>query len=134
MPDRAFFDTNVLIYAVAQSDRRTARAEQLLLSGGVISVQVLNEFASVARRKLKMPWRDVKEALKSIRTICPSPVPLTLATHDLALQVVDRYNYEIYDALVIASALMAKCDVLISEDMQGGQIIEKRLTIRNPFR
>lgn len=133
MPDKLFLDTNVLLYALAQSDRRTARAEQLLMAGGIISVQVLNEFASVARRKLRMPWREVKEALNSIRTLCPSPVPVTVTTHDLALNIAERYKYEVYDALVIASALGAKCTVLHSEDLQHGQVIEKRLTIRNPF-
>jgi len=134
MPDKAFFDTNVLIYAVAQRDSRTPQAERLLMGGGVISVQVLNEFASVARRKLRMPWPDVREALQSIRFLCPRPVPILLATHDLALQIADRYAYEIYDALVIAAALKAKCNILFSEDLQDGQIIDKRLTIRNPFK
>jgi predicted nucleic acid-binding protein len=134
MPDKAFFDTNILLYALAQHDARTARAEQLLLEGGVVSVQVLNEFASVARRKLGMSWREVREALQSIRILCPSPRPLTIATHDLALRIVDRYSFEIYDALIVAAALEAKCRILFSEDMQDGQAIDKKLTIRNPFR
>jgi predicted nucleic acid-binding protein len=134
MPDKVFFDTNILIYALAQNDRRTARAEELLLAGGVVSVQVLNEFASVARRRLGMQWSEVREALNSIRTLCSSPTPLTLATHDFALIIAERYKYEIYDALVISSALNAKCNVLLSEDLQHGQVIEKRLTIQNPFR
>jgi predicted nucleic acid-binding protein len=133
MPDRTFFDTNVLIYALMQEDRRTVRVEQLLLAGGLISVQVLNEFASVARRKLKMPWRDVNAALQSIRTLCPSPAAITLPTHDLALKITGRYRYEIYDALIIASALQSKCTVLLSEDLQHEQVIDNRLTIRNPF-
>ncbi len=59
MRAEAFFNTNVLIYAVAENDPRAARAEELLLSGGVVSVQVLNEFTAVARRKLQMPWAEV---------------------------------------------------------------------------
>lgn len=55
MPDKAFFDTNILIYAIAANDPRSQHAEELLAAGGAISVQVLNEFASVARRKLQMP-------------------------------------------------------------------------------
>lgn len=134
MPDKAFFDTNVLIYAIAQNDRRTPRAEQLLMRGGVVSVQVLNEFVSIARRKLKMQWREVKEALDSIRVLCSAPLPVTVATHDLALTIADRHKFEIYDALIIASALHARCNILFSEDMQHDQLIEKRLTIQNPFR
>ena len=44
MPAKAFFDTNVLIYAVGHDDPRSAQAEELLASGGVVSVQILNEW------------------------------------------------------------------------------------------
>ena len=81
MSDRAFFDTNVLIYSVSQHDERTERAETLLANGGIISVQVLNEFAAVAHRKMNMPWDDVVEVLAAIKTLCPAPVPITLQIH-----------------------------------------------------
>jgi predicted nucleic acid-binding protein len=133
MSDRAFLDTNVLIYAVAQDDPRGARAEDLLTGGCVVSVQVLNEFVSVARRKIRMPWEDVTEALDAIRILCPSPVPITVDTHEAALRIAQQYGYGIYDALVAASALEADCSTLYSEDLQDGQIIANQLTIRNPF-
>lgn len=138
MPAEAFFDTNVLIYAVtldnAQDNDRSHRAETLLAAGGVVSVQVMNEFASVARRKLGMSWSEVKDALQAIRILCPAVAPLTLATHDLAIDLAGRYNFEIYDALIAAAALQAKSSVLYSEDFQDGQVIEGKLTIRNPFK
>ena len=132
MSGKAFFDTNVLLYSVSD-DRRTERAEALLAGGGTISVQVLNEFAAVAHRKMKMPWADVIEALAAIRILCPDPVPITVQTHEAALQLAIRYDYHYYDALVLAAALEAGCDTLYSEDLQSGQRIEGRLTIRNPF-
>ncbi len=134
MPDKAFFDTNVLIYALAQSEPRGSQAEELLASGGVVSAQVLNEFVSVARRKIHMAWNDVTEALDAIRVLCPSPVPITVETHEAALRIAQEYGYGIYDAQVAATALEAKCSILYSEDLQDGQIIDKQLTIRNPFR
>ena len=133
MKDSVFFDTNVVIYVVGQKDERTAPAEALLASGGVVSVQVLNEIASVARRKLSMTWEEIGEALAAIRTLCPSPVPLTIETHEAALRIAVRYGYHIYDALVAAAALDADCTTLYSEDLQDGQVIDGRLTIRNPF-
>jgi len=133
MPDKAFFDTNVLIYAVAQKDPRGTRAEQLLAIGGMVSVQVLNEFVSVARRKIRMPWKDVIDALGAIRVLCPSPVPITVATHEAALRIAQKYGYGIYDALVAAAALEADCATLYSEDLHDGQRIDG-VTIRNPFR
>jgi len=133
MSAKAFFDTNVLIYSVAEDDARSQTAEALLASGGVISVQVLNEFAAVARRKLEMSWPDITEALAAIRILCPSPVAITIDTHDAALRIAEQYGYHIYDALVAAAALQANCDTLYSEDLQDGQIIDSQLTIRNPF-
>ncbi len=129
----AFFDTNVLLYAVALDDPRNARAEQLLMSGGTISVQILNEFVSVARRKILMSWRDVKGALDAFRVLCPSPLPITMEMHEAALKIAVQHGYGIYDALVVAAALEAGCAILYSEDLQDGQTINGQLTIRNPF-
>ena len=127
-----FFDTNVLIYAFAKDDPRTEVADELLARGGVVGVQTLNEFVSVAMRKLAMPWEDVLEALSAIRILCPRQVPLTIETHDAALRIARLYGYHIYDSLVIAAAQEARCGTLFSEDMRDGQVIGG-LTIRNPF-
>jgi predicted nucleic acid-binding protein len=129
-----FFDTNLLVYAALQPDPRSDRARDLLARGGVVSVQVLNEFANVARRKLGRPWPEVRQALADIRAFCPPPLPITLATHEAALGIADRLGYRLYDSLIIASALEADCARLLSEDMQDGQVVEGRLTIRDPFR
>lgn len=130
---RIFFDTNVLVYAVALDDPRSAQAEELLAAGGKISVQILNEFVSVARRKLQMPWSDVTEALDAFRILCPSPLPITVAIHEAALAIAEKQGLGIYDALVIAAALESGCETLYSEDFQDGQTIDGLLTIRNPF-
>lgn len=133
MSGRPFFDTNVLGYIIGQQDQRTETAETLLAAGGVVSVQVLNELAAVARRKLGMSWEEITEALAAIRVLCSAPVPLTVATHDAALRIASRYGFHIYDALVVATALDAECTTLYSEDLQTDQIIDGMLTIRNPF-
>jgi predicted nucleic acid-binding protein len=130
--DRAFFDTNVIVYAFADDESRTGIAEALLAKGGVVGVQTLNEFVAVAVRKLAMPWKGVLEALSALRVLCPSPVPLTVQTHDTALRITGRFGYHIYDSLVIAAALEARCTTLFSEDLNAGQVIDG-LTIRNPF-
>ena len=133
MPADCFFDTTILVHAVTQGDRRTEIAEELLVGGGCISVHVLNEFVAVARRKLRMPWKEVLEATTVIRTLCEAPLPLTVEMHEDALRICQRYKYHVYDSLVIAAALESACTVLYSEDMQDGQIIDS-LRIRNPFR
>ena len=133
MPGKAFLDTNVLIYAVTQSDARAARAEELLIAGGVVSVQILNEFTAVARRKLLMPWTEVAEAVEAFLVLCPSPIPVTLEIHGAARAIAEKNGFHIYDALVVAAALDAGCTTLYSEDFQDGQRIEGKLTVRNPF-
>lgn len=127
-----FFDTNVLLYLLSADTAKADRAEEVLALGGTISVQVLNEFAAVASRKLRMSWREVREVLAQIRAVC-TVVPVTIETHEQALRIAERYGLSIYDALIVSAALLAGCKTLHSEDMQDGQIIERRLTIRNPF-
>jgi predicted nucleic acid-binding protein len=134
MSAKAFFDSNVLIYAMVSGDSRRERAQQLVAPGGVISVQVLNEFVAVARRKMRMPWENVIEALDAIRILFPSPVSITLDTHEAALKIAQQYGFGIYDAQIAATALEANCSTLYSEDLQDGQVIDGELTIRNPFR
>src|SRR3954471_3421482 len=126
-----FFDTNVLLYAVKPKDPRAERARLLLAEGGTISVQALNEFTNVARRKLGQPWDEINEKLGAVRVLCEVK-PLTVATHERALVLAERYGCPIYDALHLASALENGCSILYTEDLQHGQQIEG-LTIRNPF-
>lgn len=134
MPARPFLDTNVLLYSLADKEPRTEIAEALLASGGMVSVQVLNEFVVTARRKLAMSWDETSEAAGAIRALCPTPLAVSVDTHDDALRLAQRYGFHFYDALVVASALAADCETLYTEDMQDGQVIDDRLTIRNPFK
>ena len=127
----AFIDTNVILYLLSPDATKADRAEALLSRGGVISVQVLNEFASVAVRKLGMSVPEVREILATVRAVC-DVVPLSIDIHDVALNFAERYHLSIYDAAIVATAVPAKCRTLYSEDMQDGQKIEG-LTIRNPF-
>src|SRR5713226_9141899 len=115
MSDRVFIDSNVLIYAMVSGDSRRERAQQLVEQGGTISVQVLNEFVSVARCKMRMPWEDVIDALDAIRVLFPSPVPITIDTHETALRIAEEHGFGIYDALIAAAALDAKYVTLYSE-------------------
>jgi predicted nucleic acid-binding protein len=132
MSDRPFFDTPILIYSISSDEPRAAMAEKLLADGGWISIQVLNEFAAVARRKLNLSWEETREALLAIRTLCESPTRLSIETHEAALEIAARYGYHLYDALILAAAIEAGCDILYTEDMQHGQSIGP-ITISNPF-
>ena len=132
MTAAVFADTNVLLYLLSADATKAARAEAVLAGRIVISVQVLNEFANVARRKLGLPWPALRQMLADIGHFAEIR-PLTLATHEKALTLAERFQFSVYDALIVAAALEAGCTQLLSEDMQHGQRIDGRLDILNPF-
>ena len=132
MSHRAFFDTNIIVYLYTLEKAKSERALELVSDGGIVSVQVLNEFISVARKKLKLSWNDIESGLTAIRDEC-DVIPLDLAIHQQALELCQETNLSIYDGLIVAAALTAGCDTLYSEDMNHGQRIGS-LKIINPFR
>ena len=134
MPGAAerFFDTNVLVHLVSGDAKLADRAEAELKAGGVVSVQVLNEFASVSHRKLRMAIAEVRETLAAVRAAC-AVVPVTVETHEASLELAERHRLPVYDAMILASAKLAGCRVLVSQDFSDGQRFEG-LVVRNPFR
>ena len=133
MPDSRFFDTHILIYAFAAGDPRSARAEALVAGGGVIGVQVLNEFTNVTRRKLRWQWEQIEAALAVIEELLGAARPLTSAIPARAVVLARDHDLSFYDALIVAAALDAGCEVLFSEDLQHGQKFGA-LRVENPFR
>ncbi len=128
---KPFIDSNVVLYLLSGDAEKADRAEALLQLGGMISVQVLNEVASVCRRKLKMQWVEVQALLLAVKSAC-DVFPLTLASHERAIELAKRFQFSLYDAHIVASALMAGAEVLLSEDMQSDMLVDG-LLIRNPF-
>ncbi|GAB1718271.1 MAG: PilT protein-like protein [Nitrosospira sp.] len=129
---KVFIDSNILIYLLSANASKANQAEAVVRAGGRISVQVLNEIANVALRKLGMPWTEINEVLTLIRSICPAE-PLTIETHDQGRFISERYGLSVYDAMIVAAALLAGCETLYSEDMQDGLFVERQLRICNPF-
>jgi predicted nucleic acid-binding protein len=127
----AFFDTIILVYA-QQADGKADRARALFAGGGKLSVQVLNEFTAVSRRKQRRDWREIAEAVSDVLTMVDPPVALTLNLHAAARALAEDHRLSFYDALIVASAIEAGCDILYSEDMQHGRTIGG-LAIVNPF-
>ena len=133
MPEtKAFIDTNILLYLLSEDSNKADRAETIVRAGGTISVQVLNELANVTHRKLAMSWIEINEFLSLIRSLC-SIEPLTIETHDLGKLIAERYKLSVYDAMIVAAALLGGCETLYSEDMQDGLLIDDHLRICNPF-
>jgi predicted nucleic acid-binding protein len=127
-----FLDTNVLLYLLSSHTKKADRAEALMASNAVVSVQVLSEFTAVARRKLELAWEEIDEVLGVVREICKVE-PVTTDTYDLARGLAERYRLSWYDAMIAASATLAGCATLCSEDFQHGFVIGKKLKVVNPF-
>jgi predicted nucleic acid-binding protein len=98
-----------------------------------VSVQVLNEFVQVCRRKADLSWDEILRSLQTIKDLCGRAVPITMETHELAVDISRRYRFHIYDSLIVAAAIEARCARLLTEDLQHGQVVEG-LRIENPFR
>ena len=128
---RSFFDTNVLIYLASGETDRVKRSEEVLAGGGVISVQVLNEFVNTTRGKNAFAWDAVETWLELFRATLDVE-PLTLESQARATEIARRHQLHIYDATIIAAAEQAGCDVLYTEDLQHGSTVAG-VEIRNPY-
>ena len=120
-----FFYTNVVLYLASADPAKADRAEKLIGAGGTISVQVLNEIANVARRKMGVSWTETRAFLSMMRDLLPVQ-PLTVEIHETGLALAERCGLSLYDALIAAAALHADCDTLWSEDMQDGLVLDGR--------
>jgi predicted nucleic acid-binding protein len=127
----AFLDTNVLIYAQGTGEKSNI-AREAIRAGGVISVQVLNEFAAVLRRKFRQEWPAIAAALADVRVVLDPVRPIGVDTHEAAFALATENGLGFYDALIVAAALEAGCDLLLTEDLQAGRRIGG-LAIVNPF-
>lgn len=126
-----FADTNVVLYLLDDGPKAD-RAEAILAERPRISVQVLNEAMVNCRRKAGLDWDETGAFLAGVRALCPVE-DVSLQTHDVGRALAERYGFSVYDAMIVAAALLAGCTRLWSEDMQDGLLVEGRLRIENPF-
>ncbi|MGL4279012.1 MAG: PIN domain-containing protein [Albidovulum sp.] len=126
-----FADTNIILYLLDDGPKAD-RAEAILGQGPRISVQVLNEALVNCRRKAGLSWEETGAFLTGIQSLCPVE-DLTPETHQIGRALAERYGFAVYDAMIVASALIAGCTTLWTEDMQDGLVVEDRLRITNPF-
>jgi len=128
---KPFIDSNVVLYLLSGDADKADRVESLLAAGAVVSVQVLNEVTSVCLRKLKMPWQEIDALLMAVKAAC-EVVPLTVASHERAIELAKRFQLSFYDANIVASAQISGSSVLLTEDMHTGLLVDG-LVLQNPF-
>ncbi len=133
MLPREFVDTKILVYTVT-TDPKSVRAAAILNRRCIISVQALNEFVNVGRRRLGMSWDQIDAALADFRFLCnPTLVEIDDGIHEDAVRIMKRFGFRIFDALMVAAALKSGCSIFWSQDLQSGMLIDDRLQICNPF-
>ena len=130
-----FLDTNILVYAYSEDDPQKREVARSLISSGevMIGTQVLQEFANISHKKLKVKWEEIQATIEELS----SKIPLWINSDETikkACQIAAKYGYSFYDSLIISAALESQSAVLFSEDMHGGQTIENQLEIVNPFK
>jgi len=143
MTDKVFVDSNIWLYALTiprdgedMSKRNKAvkclrnLADQKTI---VVSIQVINEFHWNMLRKFKINDDSVAEIVKvnveSIAVITEIGYPV----YRKAFNLRKKYSLSFWDSLIVASALESECEMLYTEDLQHGQVLESRLTLCNPF-
>jgi len=136
MTERAFVDTNVLFYAEdLDAGPKRARAHELLRGlvasrNAVLSHQVLRELFAASRSKLALEAEEAKRRMQTYARL--EVIELSLEDLFAAIDLHRLHHLSIWDALIVRAALVSRCRVLYSEDMQDGRQIDG-LEIRNPF-
>lgn len=132
MNERGFCDSNVLLYLFDQNPVKKAVATQVLNEDIWVSSQVLAEVANVLKRQFKLDKASVVVAIEDIMAFCHC-APVAESTLRRAFTLINRYDFQFFDAIVVAGALEVNCVILYSEDMQHELLVEKQLRILNPF-
>ncbi len=133
---RCFIDTNILVYAESSDEPTKQRIAMDVIRHlrfarlGVLSTQVLNEYIHVSLRKLGLRHAHIREQLRCYRQLDLAGV--TPDTIELALDLHESHALSYWDALIVASAHIAGCVVLLTEDMGTGQVLAG-VKLVNPF-
>ncbi len=132
MSVKSFIDTNVLVYLLDTDLHKKNIALNLFKNTPTISLNVLNEYSNVCRKKFRRPISNIKSdieiLIQKVNLIIPD-----LHTVQHALELAEQLGYSHFDSLMLASALESDCTVFYSEDLQDGQLIKGSLRICNPF-
>jgi predicted nucleic acid-binding protein len=132
--DKYFLDSNLIVYSHTDIDQKKQKIAQVIISekSTTISTQELQEVANVLSKKFSQSWNDILEVL--IEASSNNQLHTnTKQTVQKSCRIADKYKYSFYDSLIIAAAIESGCEILYSEDLNHGQIIENRLRIVNPF-
>jgi predicted nucleic acid-binding protein len=135
MSDKVFLDSNILVYSYSNTeiDKQIIARKLISENSTYISTQVLQELCNVVTRKFKFNYTIASAVIEE----CSQNNNLHINTDVTIIQackIADLYGFSFYDSLIIAAAIECGCLILYSEDLHDGQLIEGKLTVKNPFK
>jgi predicted nucleic acid-binding protein len=135
MHDKVFLDTNMVIYLYSEDEtgKRDVAIEFINNSNCLVSTQILSEATNVWCKKYNKNKTQIIKYLNEIEAICNTVLTVNRETINQALNIKERYKFSYYDCLMVSSALEGDCGILLTEDLQNGQIIDDRLRLLTPF-
>jgi len=126
-------DTNVLVYLHDELDStKREKAKRLLANNPHISSQVISEYLNTTRRLLNISKDELLAQTSALLSDC-TILPISADTLFFASALIKQYKFQLFDAVIVAAAIEGKCDTLYFEDMHHGLVVNKSLTILNPF-
>ena len=135
MRDKVFVDTNVFIYLYSSDEdvKQGKAIEAINDYDCYTSTQAINELSNVLIKKFNMKTEDIKNVIDEIYSNC-EVITLDSTIIKTALDINSKYKFSYYDSLMLAAAVSGECSKILSEDMNDGQVIEKKVTITNIFK
>ena len=121
-----------MIYLEGNDAVKRSISEDLLSFAPVIPSQVVTEFLNVTRRLRNIPKLQAMNEAAALFADCRI-APMQYSTIDLAIKLIQKYDFQLFDSLIVALALESDCEILYTEDMQHGLLVNKKLQIVNPF-
>jgi len=136
MSDKAFLDTNILVYFYSETEKnkQNIALNVLNMHDCITNIHAMCESSNVWMKKYKWNPAKTKEHLNNIELVCDEILPVQRKTVDKAIDIKERYGFSFYDCLMLASAIEGNCQIIFTEDMSDGQIINDTLKIVNPFK
>jgi predicted nucleic acid-binding protein len=131
--NKVFVDSNIIIYLFDKPSFKEDISTTLLQNHPFINAQVLAEVGNICKKRLGFSKEQVIEIWENLLIDCEF-VPVNSSTFLEAIRLIKRYQFQLFDGIIVASALQANCNILYSEDMQHNMLVDDRLRIVNPFK
>lgn len=133
---KVFIDTNIIVYAADKQDKKRSKLARKLLkeldssNSGVISTQVLQESFLAFTKKLEIEPLKAKQIVERLTSFETVTIQTQTISKAIDISILNRLSF--WDALIMAAAESAKCEIVYTEDLNHGQIISG-VRVVNPF-